>query len=124
MNLKVLFLLLSLVLFSGRTEAGKRPADRFDVYLLIGQSNMAGRGPMIGSDTTQIIDGVWLLNAQGEPEPARAPLNRYSTIRKEIQQQQIGIGVGFGEMMHRWSGRKIDLRNPRETEIAYNRQKQ
>lgn len=109
MNLKIHFLSLLLILFSAPTGAGERSADQFDIYLLIGQSNMAGRGPMTGSDTTQIIDGVWLLNAQGEPEPARAPLNRYSTIRKEIQLQQIGIGAGFGEMMHRWSSRKILL---------------
>lgn len=34
--------------------------DDFDMYLLIGQSNMAGRGPLEASDTTDVIDGVWL----------------------------------------------------------------
>lgn len=109
MNLKTFLLSLLLVLFWGHTEAGQRFSGKFDVYLLIGQSNMAGRGPMTETDTTQLIDGVWLLNANGEPEPAKAPLNRYSSIRKEIRQQQIGLGVSFGEKMHRWSGRKILL---------------
>lgn len=109
MNFKVFFLLLLLVLLGGQVEAKRRSSEKFDVYLLIGQSNMAGRGPMTENDTTRIIEGVWLLNAEGKPEPAKAPLNRYSTIRKDIRQQQIGLGVGFGEMMHRWSGRKILL---------------
>lgn len=109
MNLKVFVLSFLLVLMAEHTDAKRRFSENFDVYLLIGQSNMAGRGPMIDEDTTKIIDGVWLLNEKGEPEPATAPLNRYSTIRKEIGLQQIGVGVGFGEMMHRWSGRKILL---------------
>lgn len=39
----------------------------FDIYLMIGQSNCAGRGYMIESDTADIILGVWLLNAEVRP---------------------------------------------------------
>ncbi|MDE5997016.1 MAG: sialate O-acetylesterase [Muribaculaceae bacterium] len=81
----------------------------FDVYLLIGQSNMAGRGPLEASDTTNVIDGVWLLNAEGVPEPAVAPLNKYSTIRKELSLQGYNPGSEFGKIMHRDSGRPILL---------------
>lgn len=81
----------------------------YDIYLLIGQSNMAGRGTMLSSDSIDEIPGVYLLNAQGVPEPAMAPLNRYSTIRKELGMQQVGLGCSFGDMMHRLTGRKVLL---------------
>lgn len=81
----------------------------YDVYLLIGQSNMAGRGKMIAEDTTMVIPGVFLLNSEGKVEKAQSPLNRYSNIRKELSMQQIGPGVGFGERMHKLTGRKILL---------------
>lgn len=79
------------------------------MYLLIGQSNMAGRGYMTAEDTTSTIDGVYLLNGKDKPEPARHPLNRYSTIRKSIKMQQVGPGGSFGEEMHKKTGHKILL---------------
>ena len=81
----------------------------YDIYLLIGQSNMAGRGTMIATDTIDYVPGVYLLNQQGLPESAKAPLNRYSTIRKALPSQQIGLGYSFAEQMHHYSGRKILL---------------
>lgn len=81
----------------------------YDVYLLIGQSNMAGRGPMLASDTTEVIDGVWLLNGAGEPEPAVAPLNKYSTIRKDMSLQGYNPGNEFSRLMHARSGNPILL---------------
>lgn len=83
--------------------------DGFDIYLLIGQSNCAGRGYMLEQDTIQTLDGVWLLNEQGEPEPAKAPLNRYSNIRKGLSWQMIGPGYSFGKAMHEATGRKVLL---------------
>ena len=81
----------------------------YNVYLLLGQSNMAGRGRMLPEDTVKIIDGVWLLNADGVPEPAVSPLNKYSSIRKGIGMQQIGPGNSFSEEIHKATGRKILL---------------
>lgn len=83
------------------------PLLEFDIYLMIGQSNCAGRGYMSASDTTAIIPGVWLLNAEGKPEPAKAPFNRYSNIRKDISMQMIGPAVGFAPAMHDWTKRNI-----------------
>ena len=83
------------------------PLIEFDIYLMIGQSNCAGRGYMIESDTTDIIPGVWLLNAEGLPEPAKAPFNRYSNIRKDISMQMIGPAVGFAPMIRDKTGRNI-----------------
>lgn len=89
--------------------ACKTADDGFDIYLLIGQSNCAGRGYMLEQDTTQTLDGVWLLNDHGEPEPAKAPLNRYSNIRKGLSWQMIGPGYSFGKAIHEMTGTiKID----------------
>jgi len=81
----------------------------YDVYLLIGQSNMAGRGYLSASDTTTTLDGVYLLNGQDKPEAARHPLNRYSSIRKSLKMQEVGPGGSFGEDMHKKTNRKILL---------------
>ena len=89
-------------------ENNEKPKE-YDLYLLIGQSNMAGRGKMLPSDETALIDGVWLLNADDEPEPAISPLNKYSTIRKELSMQQICPGNGFSALVHQVTGRKVLL---------------
>lgn len=70
---------------------------------------MAGRGRLLEADTLKNIKGVWLLNDQDEPEPARNPLNKYSSIRKNYGKQQMSPGYGFATKVHRKSGRKILL---------------
>jgi len=73
-------------------------AKDLDIYLLIGQSNMAGRAPYSEAEA-QPIEGVFLLNASDTWEPASNPLNRHSTIRKEIGMQKMGPGYGFSLAM-------------------------
>lgn len=84
-------------------------SDDYDVYLLIGQSNMAGRGSFQPEDTTKTIDGVWLLNSEGVPEKAKAPLNKYSSIRKDLKLQGYSPANNFSQLMHSRTGRKILL---------------
>lgn len=79
-----------------------------DVYLLIGQSNMAGRGKMLPQDTLP-IRGVWLLDGKGKAVVATNPLNRYSTIRKSLPIQQIGPGYAFAREIHRRTHRQVLL---------------
>lgn len=100
------FLLAALLL----TAAACGDANRrdYDVFLLIGQSNMAGRGTMLPADTLPVA-GVWLLNAEGRPVAARSPLNRYSSIRKDLGMQQICPGDGFAAALHAATGRDILL---------------
>lgn len=106
-RLRLLLLLLLLATAAPVAAADDDGDAGWDVYLLIGQSNMAGRGPLEASDTAEVIPGVWLLNAEGKPEPAVAPLNRYSTVRKDLPLQEVGPGVSFGAEMHRRTGRRI-----------------
>ena len=82
---------------------------KYDVFLMIGQSNMAGRGTLTEEDKTRVLDGVWLLNGSDEPEPAVNPLNKYSTVRKGLSMQGVNPGMGFGEKLSRVTGRKVLL---------------
>lgn len=68
--------------------------ENHHVYLLIGQSNMAGRAPIPGDQSAR-IDRCYVLNDKDEWEPATNPLNRYSTIRKDISMQKLNPGYGF-----------------------------
>ena len=81
---------------------------RYDVYLLIGQSNMAGRGEFAPSDTLPLT-GVWLLDDRGEVVPAQEPLNRYSSIRKALSMQGMSLAHSFAETVHERTGRRVLL---------------
>ena len=106
-----LFLLLSILTLSvhasSRARENKNKVD-YDVYLLIGQSNMAGRGTMLPEDQ-QPMENVWLLNDEGEPVPATNPLNQYSSVRKDLTLQQIGPGYAFAATVAKKTGHKILL---------------
>lgn len=83
--------------------------EEYDVYLMIGQSNMAGRGFFEPTDTVTALNGVYLLDSEGLPVPAVEPLNRYSTIRKGLPTQGVSLAHSFAEQMHMQSGRKVLL---------------
>ncbi len=111
MYMKRIIRLLSLLAAAGLTACGGRKtnASDCDLFLLIGQSNMAGRGTMLAADSAWHPDGVWLLDSTDRPAPATQPLNRYSTIRKELAMQGVGPGVGFAERLGETSGRPLLL---------------
>lgn len=64
---------------------------------------------MIQSDTLSSIEGVYILNREGEVVEARNPLNQYSTIGKDYSMQQISPAFSFSKRVHQVSGRKILL---------------
>ncbi len=73
--------------------------DSISIYLCIGQSNMAGRAEIPENLSESPIDGVLLLNDKDAFEPAQNPLNRYSTIRKDISMQRLSIAWSFARKM-------------------------
>lgn len=83
--------------------------QKYDIYLCIGQSNMAGRAQIIGNTAKQPIEGVWLLNDKGEFEVAQNPLNRYSTVRKGLELQRLSIAYMFSKKMHELTGQRVGL---------------
>ncbi len=105
-------LLLACLLLSSAMAAegnGKAtpPAD-LDIYLCIGQSNMAGRGRL----TPEVMDtlpNVYLLNDKGRFEPAVNPLNRYSSVRKGLSMQRLGPAYGFAKELSEKTGKPIGL---------------
>ncbi|WPJ95624.1 sialate O-acetylesterase [Coraliomargarita algicola] len=78
--------------------AAKVATETLNIYLLIGQSNMAGRAPY-SEEEARPLPGVYLLNSENDWEPASNPMNRYSTIRKEISMQKMNPGYSFGQVM-------------------------
>jgi len=59
---------------------------------------MAGRAEIEYQDTL-ILKNVWLLNDQNRWESARNPLNRYSSVRKDISMQKLGPGYAFAKKL-------------------------
>lgn len=72
------------------------PKENLHVYLLIGQSNMAGRAPVDEDDAGE-IPRCFLLDGKDQWEPAKNPLNRHSTIRKGLGMQKLNPGYTFAK---------------------------
>jgi hypothetical protein len=93
--MRIGFALLIYVFMSLTLSAADAPDE---VYLLIGQSNMAGRAK-ITPEVAGELKGAMLLTDKGQWEPAKNPLNRYSSIRKGLGMQKLGPGYGFAREM-------------------------
>lgn len=89
----------------GRQVSGT--TNDLDLYLLIGQSNMAGRAPLNEAENDSLRN-VYLFTGTGWL-PAANPLNKYSTVRKTLSMQRLGPGYGFAKEIERCTGRKIGL---------------
>lgn len=79
-----------------------------DIYICIGQSNMAGRAT-IPPELTDTLDNVFLLNSDDVFEKAVNPLNRYSNIRKDISMQRLGPAYEFGITISRLTKSNVGL---------------
>ncbi|MEZ6190609.1 MAG: sialate O-acetylesterase [Phycisphaerales bacterium] len=78
---------------------GCRAEDKpTQMFLLIGQSNMAGRAPLAPEDA-EPLPGVLLLNADGAWVPAQQPLNQYASDRKDLNMQQFNLGGPFAQAL-------------------------
>lgn len=77
----------------GGAQEQQRPTDpppeRMDLFLLVGQSNMAGRGP-IGAEDREAMPGVWVQAKDLSWRPAMDPLH-YD--KPEIA--AVGLGRSF-----------------------------
>lgn len=74
--------------------AGKPiPREQLHLYLLMGQSNMAGRGKMTAEDR-QPVDGVFMLDAKNAWQPAGHPLHF-----DKPHVAGVGLGLDFAQGM-------------------------
>lgn len=90
---------------------GDSSKKTMDIYLLIGQSNMAGRATIELPDR-DTLENVFLFTGikNKEWEKAANPLNKYSSIGKNIKMQKLGPGYTFArEMAKSAHGDKIGL---------------
>lgn len=106
--ISVLILLLFTCFLSASAQ-NKVDSNEYDVFLLIGQSNMAGRGYMTEKDMEVFDKNVFILNDAGEVVPATNPLNQYSSIRKGMSIQRINPGFSFSKKIAKKTKRKILL---------------
>lgn len=83
---------LSVLLFLTPIIAADPPAKKMDLYLLIGQSNMAGRGK-VDAESKKTHPRVFMLNKKGEWVPATDPLHFDKSIAG------VGPGLSFGKAM-------------------------
>lgn len=82
----------------------------YDIYLLIGQSNAAGRGYLLEEDKTRNLQGVMQWNPFTESiVNAVQPLNRLSTVRKNVNTQRFNLAGPFAEKIYKETGRKVLL---------------
>ena len=92
--------LFCLYLIGSNTTSAEEPVTQPDlVFLLIGQSNMAGRADLEDGDDAP-IPGVLMLDDKGKWIAAANPLNRFASDRKVLSMQRIGPGAGFAQRMH------------------------
>lgn len=82
-------------------------AQSTDLYLLIGQSNMAGRPEIEGA--TEKIKDVSILHSSGKFVYAKNPLNKYSTIRKDLSGQRLSPAYSFSKKMVEYLNAPIQI---------------
>jgi len=88
-------LLLGFSTFIASVSADESEKKERHVFLLIGQSNMAGRAKIEEQDKAA-IPGVFLWNiADKNWESAAPPYNRHSPSRKDIKMQRLNCGPSF-----------------------------
>jgi len=79
------------------------PTASKDVYLLVGQSNMAGRGELTASNRIDLA-GVWMLNASNEWTAAAEPIHF-----DKPWSAGAGLGASFAASMKAAKGADVGL---------------
>jgi hypothetical protein len=107
MNLKQRFFIGTLAIalsFVSFTVKAQTVPGKMDLYLLVGQSNMAGRGK-VGDVSETKPTGIWMINEKNEWVPARDPLHF-------DKPKVVGVGPGLAfaeEVSRKKPGRNIGL---------------
>lgn len=104
MNVSIKRLLLILFGWQLCWQLAAQGSKNLDIYLAIGQSNMAGRAA-IQPDLSGPLEGIFLFSGE-DWVPARNPLNIHSTIRKDSSMQRLSPAYGFARKMKSRQGSK------------------
>lgn len=81
---------------------------KLDIYMALGQSNMAGRGYLTAEDYAPVED-VYLLTPAGGLELASNPMNKYSSIRKDLSVQQMSPSYSFAKKIRDEAGVTVGI---------------
>lgn len=93
-------LLISQVSFADLDKIPENEIKNLDIYLVIGQSNMAGRAEIRAEDSTIVKNAFLFTSSEKTPwVQANNPLNRYSTIRKVMEMQRLSPAYAFAQTM-------------------------
>lgn len=79
--------------------------EELEIFLALGQSNMAGRGD-VGTHTGS-LEGAYLLDDNGSWIPAQNPMNAYSNIRKDLEDQKMGPSYSFAQTMAKYLDKRV-----------------
>ncbi len=110
-NLIAILLSMSFLFSISMTGQIKINPGSLDIYLVIGQSNMAGRAEIRKEDSLSVAGAFLYAEVEdGRWVEATNPLNRFSTIRKRIGMQRLGPAYSFvSSMISHRSERDIGL---------------
>lgn len=89
-----------LICLTGLSASQPVAPEKLDLYLLIGQSNMAGRGSL-PAEGAKTAPGIWVINAENEWVPAKDPLH-YDWLKGV----GVGPGLAFAQEIQKLSPRK------------------
>lgn len=93
-TVKIAALLLLILVFTVSAFAQSKPDPSFKLYILIGQSNMAGRGPITDELRNESNPRVFMLNKDKEWVLAKHPLHF-----DKPKAAGVGPGLAFGIKM-------------------------
>ncbi|GAA4447582.1 sialate O-acetylesterase [Ravibacter arvi] len=96
-------LIISVLMTVFSASESRPPRKKMDLYLLIGQSNMAGRGKL---DSAAVLEreGIWVIQADNSWTAAKDPVHY-----DKPKMVGIGPGLAFAEEIRKASGRPIGL---------------
>lgn len=112
-RIKILIISILLGSFIGckSSRVAQIKSEPMDLYLCIGQSNMAGRAIIEPIDQDTLTNVYLFTGNENMPwEKAANPFNKYSTVRKEMRMQRLSPSYGFAKTMHQaMPNKKIGL---------------
>lgn len=109
---KIILLLCLSLLYQCKSipKNATNTAIPMDIYLCIGQSNMAGRAVIEPIDKDTLVNVyIFTGNKVNLWEKAANPFNKYSSVRKKIGMQKLSPSYGFAKTMAKTTSSKIGL---------------
>ena len=110
MKIKYQLIAFVLLIITSTMTSQAQNSDGERLFLIIGQSNAAGRDTNFDPSGLDLPSpDVFLFDDDGAFVEANQPLNQFSTIRKDIDLQGVNLGLEFGKEINNLVGGQINL---------------